>query len=304
MKLKKDIVFLLVFTFFFYIFIFLVDTFFFEQKKESIFEEDYIDKSIEDFAFLWPVKEEDKEKYKDLLKDFKEELKQEKWEEEYFENKWKEEEEEKKTYFINIIPQTAKVEFSQQENLVVSFLESRYFFSTLDNLIVELYKKTVDVRWKFHKRVIKLFWIGMLSKNEFFSVFIHEFWHYIDLYFFVFENGEDVSNYFYEISWESTKVMKKWQEKQDFVSGYAMTNKYEDFAESFTYYLLHNKDFFEKALGSTTLMQKYNFFHKYFVFNEDLKKYDFSLEEKRKNYYWDITKISIDEEKFLQFLEK
>jgi len=52
MNLKKNIIFLFVFTFFFFILIFIIDTFFFEQKKESIFEEDYIDKSIEDFAFL------------------------------------------------------------------------------------------------------------------------------------------------------------------------------------------------------------------------------------------------------------
>ena len=36
-------------------------------------------------------------------------------------------------------------------------------------------------------------------------------------------------------------------EVKDFVSWYAMTNKYEDFAESFTYYILHNKDFLNKT---------------------------------------------------------
>jgi hypothetical protein len=39
-----------------------------------------------------------------------------------------------------------------------------------------------------------------------------------------------------------------------------MTNKYEDFAESFTYYVLHNNDFYSKAKKSDILMNKYNFF--------------------------------------------
>jgi len=302
MNLKKNIIFLFVFTFFFFILIFIIDTFFFEQKKESIFEEDYIDKSIEDFAFLWPISEEDKEKYWDLLKNFKEKEYIQEIQEQEKEDVW--EKEATVSYFINIIPETARFEFSLQEALIRTFLESNYFLPKLDNVIVELYKQTSDVRGKFHKKIIKLFWVWNLPKSEFFSVFIHEFWHYIDLYFFVFENGEDVSNYFYEISWESTKVMKKWQEKQDFVSGYAMTNKYEDFAESFTYYLLHNNDFFEKSQKSTSLMQKYSFFHKYFSFGDTLKNYDFSQESEKKDYYWDITKISVDEEKFLQFLEK
>jgi hypothetical protein len=40
-----------------------------------------------------------------------------------------------------------------------------------------------------------------------------------------------------------------------------MTNKYEDFAESFTYYILHNDDFALKAEKSDILKKKYNFFN-------------------------------------------
>jgi len=40
-----------------------------------------------------------------------------------------------------------------------------------------------------------------------------------------------------------------------------MTNKYEDFAESFTYYILHNKDFQEKAQKSKLLQKKYDYFN-------------------------------------------
>jgi hypothetical protein len=50
---------------------------------------------------------------------------------------------------------------------------------------------------------------------------------------------------------------------KDFVSGYAMTNKYEDFAETFTYFVMHNQDFLTKSQDSDILAQKYNFFSEY-----------------------------------------
>jgi hypothetical protein len=39
-----------------------------------------------------------------------------------------------------------------------------------------------------------------------------------------------------------------------------MTNKYEDFAESFVYYILFNDDFRQKASLNVILQQKYDFF--------------------------------------------
>jgi hypothetical protein len=54
-----------------------------------------------------------------------------------------------------------------------------------------------------------------------------------------------------------------------------MTNKYEDFAESFTYYILHNDDFLKKTKQSDILLKKYNFFDKnLFIYNE-FKNTDF-----------------------------
>jgi hypothetical protein len=48
-----------------------------------------------------------------------------------------------------------------------------------------------------------------------------------------------------------------------------MTNRYEDFAESFTYYILHNKDFLKKTKKSIILKEKYNFFKNYLFTNEE-----------------------------------
>ncbi|MDR1944677.1 MAG: putative zinc-binding metallopeptidase [Candidatus Peribacteria bacterium] len=62
------------------------------------------------------------------------------------------------------------------------------------------------------------------------------------------------------MSWKETKILKSSLTQKDFVSGYAMTNKYEDFAETFTYYVLHNSDFLEKSKNSSILKQKYDYF--------------------------------------------
>jgi hypothetical protein len=74
------------------------------------------------------------------------------------------------------------------------------------------------------------------------------------------KNTNDLSDEFYNISWLSTKTLRSGQSQADFVSGYAMTNKYEDFAESLTYYIIANRDFLEKSEKSEKLQNKYNFF--------------------------------------------
>jgi len=124
------------------------------------------------------------------------------------------------------------------------------------------------------------------------------------LYFLKKKVLKDLSEYFYEISWKETKVLKPWQEQKDFVSGYSMTNKYEDFAESFVYYVLHNWDFLKKSEKSFILKQKYNFFDKYLFRNKKFIKTDFSNWNKIKDYYRDITKIDYNLQNFLQYLEK
>jgi hypothetical protein len=98
--------------------------------------------------------------------------------------------------------------------------------------------------------------------------------------------------------------MKKQLLQTDFVSGYAMTNQYEDFAETYAYYILHNRDFFFRAQSSSILREKYDFFETYVFSTKQFYKEDFSLEEEVKSYYWDITKIEIDIKKFLQYLQK
>jgi len=81
-----------------------------------------------------------------------------------------------------------------------------------------------------------------------------------------------------------------------------MTNKYEDFAESFVYYVLHNRDFLEKTKSNSILKEKYDFFSNYIFKNKEFffTKFD---DEKVKQYYRDITKIKFDKNKLLNYLE-
>jgi hypothetical protein len=171
------------------------------------------------------------------------------------------------------------------------------------DLKIELHKPLYDVRGKMKNKVLKLFWVSHMKSWEFLSVSIHEFWHYLDIYFLEKKVLEDLSQHFYDISWKETKVLRPGEVKSNFVSWYAMTNKYEDFAETFTYYILHNWDFVEKSKKSQILQKKYNFFQTFLFKKWAFVGTNFSKSNITRDYYRDITKIKIDLEKFLQYLK-
>lgn len=87
----------------------------------------------------------------------------------------------------------------------------------------------------------------------------------------------------------------------DFVSGYALTNKYEDFAESFTQYVFHNSDFKKKAAKNESLARKYDFFSKNVFPDGDFQGTSFESEAIAE-YVWDTTKIPIHTNKYLFFI--
>ncbi len=184
------------------------------------------------------------------------------------------------------------------------FLNLDNFYSSIKNLDVIFYKNKWVVRWNMKNKTIRLYWLNELSYWEVLSVWIHEFSHYLDLYILDNSKWTDISNDFYNISWESTKVLKAWLSQVDFVSWYSMTNKYEDFAESFTYYVLHNDDFYTKAKKSDFLMDKYNFFKNNIFKNWEFITNDFKKTSKIEDYYRDVTKIDFYLENFLQYLKK
>ena len=179
----------------------------------------------------------------------------------------------------------------------------RSFRNLIKEITLSFYEKRVDVRGKMKNKTIKFFWPQDMEEDELLAIFIHELSHYIDLYFLERIDWADISNEFYDLSWYSTIVMNPWLEGKDFVSGYAMTNKYEDFAESLTYYVFHNDDFVVKTEDSQVLEQKYNFIHNAIFWDDSFVWTDFSHWNKIKNYYRDITKIDFSKKNFLQYVK-
>lgn len=198
--------------------------------------------------------------------------------------------------FINRIDRDLKFSF-------YSMLRSDIFDILYNDISIELYEEKSDVRWKMKNKAIHMFWVNWLWSEEFISVFIHEFAHFLDLYYFKKSFNDDISDIFYNISWDWTKVLKRWQKISDFVSGYSMTNKYEDFAETFTYFVLHNEDFLKKVEKSIILEKKYEFFIKYIFKENSFLNTNFWNNENIKDYYWDITKININLKNFLKYIK-
>lgn len=107
---------------------------------------------------------------------------------------------------------------------------------------------------------------------------------------------DDPSLGFYRLSWQNEKKMNLTAKKEDFVSGYAMTDSFEDFSESYAYYILHGKEFRQLAQENAVLKKKYDFL-KDIVF--DGKEYDNGeeLEDVNERHY-DVTVLPYDMAKF------
>lgn len=119
---------------------------------------------------------------------------------------------------------------------------------------------------------------GNVPDDEFRALFIHEFGHLLDLGCLQgnpksgatnFKDGneimyaDDPSVAFYRISWVTSNVQRQGASEADFVSGYASWDMFEDFAESFAYYMLHRSDFAARAQDNAALAAKYTWFQTY-----------------------------------------
>ena len=139
--------------------------------------------------------------------------------------------------------------------------------------------------------------------SEFIKLLVHEIGHYVDVYSLVSgNNGSDPSDTFYGISWQDKTTKKANETLSSFVSGYAATNKYEDFAESFTFYIFHNREFADRALKNESLRQKYIFFSNSVFPAGEFTDTDFRV-GKIPGYLWDTTKIPISVQKYLYSLQ-
>ncbi len=144
---------------------------------------------------------------------------------------------------------------------------------------------------------------NVAKESEFLQLLVHEVGHYIDIYSLItFSRKPDPSSYFYSISWEGKNTKKPDQTIQSFISGYAATNQYEDFAESFTFYIFHNDEFADRALRNDSLRQKYLFLGEYVFPEGTFLGTDFGI-SKAPSYLWDTTKVAVSVKKYLYFLK-
>jgi hypothetical protein len=140
------------------------------------------------------------------------------------------------------------------------------------------------------------------SDSENLKVLVHELGHVVDIHYLKPGITKDVSNEFYAISWDSYKVKKRGAKLPDFVSGYALSNKYEDFAESFTFFVFHNDEFKKRSKKNSSLAAKYAFFSKRVFLKDEFASTSFASKP-LKPYLWDSTKPAIDVKKYLFYLK-
>jgi len=161
--------------------------------------------------------------------------------------------------------------------------------------------KTLEVRNRSHvsrgmgngeKIILHTKSIG--SKKELLAVFLHELGHVVDIGILTgkskkkseFRNGrkpvsdDDPSLEFYKISWENEKTRRQNSNMLDFVSGYAMTDSFEDFAESYIFFRLHGEKFRSRAKKSDSLRKKYDFFK-----NNVFSGNEFQLKKKSRKFF-------------------
>ncbi len=141
-----------------------------------------------------------------------------------------------------------------------------------------------------------------VEEKEFISLFVHELGHIVDLGLTKGNSGEltnfydatnpiyadDASLNFYQICWQDSYTRNDNCADSDFVTGYARTDTFEDFAESYLYYVLHGKEFRELARGNEVLSSKYNYIKS--IFSE--KEFDTgTLNNIKWLRPWDATKL-------------
>jgi len=145
---------------------------------------------------------------------------------------------------------------------------------------------------------------GTVSDAEFRSLFVHEFGHLTDLGCLNGSSNSDTTSYFdnkeqiwqndpsvsfYQISWIDSKTHKRGIQPDDFVSGYASWDMFEDFAESFIYYVLHREVFAARAMENPIIAAKYRWFQQNLP---NMPKVATSNEQWDGVVPWDITKLS------------
>jgi hypothetical protein len=205
-------------------------------------------------------------------------------------------------------PQLEKFEINNCKALIENTLSvlPEHLTASLDSMKLFFAKR--NPRGLSNSHLIELR-CGSLSEAEIVSVFVHELGHIVDLGYIQgrsstpssFNNGklkipaDDPSVRFYELSWKDKKTQKYSAERKDFVSGYAMSDVFEDFSESFNFYVLHGEDFRAIKNESRILAQKYDFLKEEIFQGLEFESKRSTKDNKR---VWDSTLVEFDLTKF------
>lgn len=200
----------------------------------------------------------------------------------------------------NVINSEPTPQNEKRKNIISTLLKYYSKSFTYSSLAVVIDKELIEPRARIYGSRISVS-SHVLRDGEFIKLFVHEFWHYVDLFVFPLFSGSDVSDTFYSFSWKDTTVKLPSEWLSSFVSGYAATNKYEDFAESFTFYIFHNAYFADRALKNESLRKKYLFFGEKIFTSWQFVGTDYSL-SRVPSYIWDTTKVPISLQKYLYSL--
>ncbi len=212
---------------------------------------------------------------------------------------------------VSILANDSTVDFSEIQNCksvlerTLSSLPSE-LTANLDKM--ELYFSRKTPRGLANSHFIELR-CAEIATDELISVFVHELGHIVDLGHFRGESlapsgfvdgkiqisADDPSIEFYRLSWRNESTKNRLAERRDFVSGYAMSDPFEDFAETFNFYVLHGADFRLLKKESSVLTAKYDFF-KDTVFAGI--EFDSALTATAGKRVWDATLVAIDRDEF------
>lgn len=147
---------------------------------------------------------------------------------------------------------------------------------------------------------------GHVPDGEFRALFIHEFGHLLSLGCLEGDPGSGASAYkdgsnviwnnspavsFFQISWANETTQRPGTQAEDFVSGYASWDMFEDFSESYAYYVLHRETFARRAAENDALKEKYRWFQQNLP---DIPSVAKSRTRWDGTVPWDITKLPYD----------
>jgi hypothetical protein len=146
---------------------------------------------------------------------------------------------------------------------------------------------------------------GTVPLEEFRALFVHESGHNWDLGCLTgtadsekssFSDGDeaiyknDPSLGFYQISWITSSVQRSNSRPEDFVSGYASYDIFEDFAESFVYFVLQNDVFATRAQENAAIAAKY-IWMKDVLFDGQVPQIATGKSVFKGKAPWDVTKL-------------